>query len=287
VLGLAISLLSDIILCVIVGLLLATIRARPWVWAVALVLLTLGFQAGLPQWSIKMTAPGPFGWLAWALALSFCAISLPPLRRAVLIAPLFRALRRRLSRVSETVRQTLAGGTVGFERELFGGGPDWSKLHTLIILTDEERAFFNGPTDELCRMADDWQIRHEQEIPEAIWTFLKAKGFFGLHISKRYGGLEFSVQALSLIFGKIASRSPDLFGIAMTLNSLGLGELIETQLLVWGGDDPFQTVDYAERYAREIPETRLVRIKSAGHIPMENDPKAVAGALAEFFAAER
>jgi pimeloyl-ACP methyl ester carboxylesterase len=46
-------------------------------------------------------------------------------------------------------------------------------------------------------------------------------------------------------------------------------------------------VDYAERYAREIPKTRLVRIKSAGHIPMENDPQTVAGALAEFFAAER
>jgi len=59
------------------------------------------------------------------------------------------------------------------------------------------------------------------------------------------------------------------------------------KLPVWGEDDEFQTVDYAERYAREIPETRLVRIKSAGHIPMENDPKAVAGALAEFFAAER
>jgi pimeloyl-ACP methyl ester carboxylesterase len=59
------------------------------------------------------------------------------------------------------------------------------------------------------------------------------------------------------------------------------------KLLVWGEDDPFQTIDYAERYAREIPESRLVRIKSAGHIPMENDPKAVAGALAEFFAAER
>jgi pimeloyl-ACP methyl ester carboxylesterase len=54
------------------------------------------------------------------------------------------------------------------------------------------------------------------------------------------------------------------------------------KLLVWGEDDPFQTVDYAERHAREIPETRLVRIKSAGHIPMENDPKAVAGALAGF-----
>ena len=59
------------------------------------------------------------------------------------------------------------------------------------------------------------------------------------------------------------------------------------KLLVWGEDDGFQTIDFAERFAREIPATRLVRIKSAGHIPMENDAKAVAGALAEFFAAER
>ncbi|MET4255089.1 pimeloyl-ACP methyl ester carboxylesterase [Bradyrhizobium sp. S3.12.5] len=57
------------------------------------------------------------------------------------------------------------------------------------------------------------------------------------------------------------------------------------KLLVWGEDDQFQTIDYAERYAREIPQTRLVRIKSAGHIPMENNPKAVARALTDFFAA--
>jgi pimeloyl-ACP methyl ester carboxylesterase len=44
---------------------------------------------------------------------------------------------------------------------------------------------------------------------------------------------------------------------------------------------------FRERYARKIPETRLVRIKSAGHIAREDDPKAVAGALTEFFAAER
>ena len=59
------------------------------------------------------------------------------------------------------------------------------------------------------------------------------------------------------------------------------------KLPVWSEDDGFQTVDYAERYELEIPKTRLVRIKSAGHIPMENNPNAVAGALAEFFAAER
>jgi hypothetical protein len=48
-----------------------------------------------------------------------------------------------------------------------------------------------------------------------------------------------------------------------------------------------RTPDFRRSTMLEIPETMLVRIKSAGHIPMENDPKAVAGALAEFFAAER
>jgi len=59
------------------------------------------------------------------------------------------------------------------------------------------------------------------------------------------------------------------------------------KLLVWGEDAPFQTVDCAERHTREIPETVLVRIKSAGHIPVKNAPRAAAGALAEFFVAER
>ena len=64
----------------------------------------------------------------------------------------------------------------------------------------------------------------------------------------------------------------------------GMRESTTPKLLVWGEDDPFQTVDYAERFAAEIPATRLVRILPAGHIPMENDPRAVAKALADFFA---
>jgi pimeloyl-ACP methyl ester carboxylesterase len=63
-----------------------------------------------------------------------------------------------------------------------------------------------------------------------------------------------------------------------------LRESTTPKLLVWGEDDAFQTVDYAERFAAEIPATRLVRIRSAGHIPMENAPHAVAAALATFFA---
>ncbi len=66
----------------------------------------------------------------------------------------------------------------------------------------------------------------------------------------------------------------------------GLRESHTPKLLVWGEDDAFQTIEHAERFAAEIPATKLVRIRSAGHIPMENNPLEVARALAEFFAGE-
>jgi pimeloyl-ACP methyl ester carboxylesterase len=57
------------------------------------------------------------------------------------------------------------------------------------------------------------------------------------------------------------------------------------KLLVWGEDDTFQKVGYAQRFAGEVPNTTLVRVPQAGHIPMENDPALVARALAAFFLA--
>lgn len=55
------------------------------------------------------------------------------------------------------------------------------------------------------------------------------------------------------------------------------------KLLVWGEDDEFQPVTYAQRFAREVPNAELVRVANAGHIPMENDPVAVGDALGAFF----
>jgi pimeloyl-ACP methyl ester carboxylesterase len=55
------------------------------------------------------------------------------------------------------------------------------------------------------------------------------------------------------------------------------------KLLVWGEDDGFQKVAYAERFASQIPHTTLIRIPNAGHIPMENASGQVALALADFF----
>ncbi|MFP3989567.1 alpha/beta hydrolase [Streptomyces sp. E11-3] len=57
------------------------------------------------------------------------------------------------------------------------------------------------------------------------------------------------------------------------------------KLLIWGEDDGFQKLEYAERFTSEIPQTTLVRIPDAGHIPTENAPDQVARALSDFFTA--
>ena len=171
---------------------------------------------------------------------------------ALLVEPVFGVVKRILPTVSETEQQALDAGTVGFDAELFSGTPDWGKLRAVpaIVLTPEERAFLDGPTEELCRMIDDWQIRHaDREIPQPIWDFVKRHGFLGMLISKEHGGLGFSAQAQSLILGKIASRSPDVVTIVMVPNSLGPGELIEK----YGTDE--QKHHYLPRLAKgdEVP----------------------------------
>ncbi|WP_326808135.1 alpha/beta hydrolase [Streptomyces sp. NBC_01775] len=57
------------------------------------------------------------------------------------------------------------------------------------------------------------------------------------------------------------------------------------KLLIWGEDDPFETVEYAERFTSEIPRTTLIRIPDAGHIPTENAPGRIARALVGSFTA--
>lgn len=56
------------------------------------------------------------------------------------------------------------------------------------------------------------------------------------------------------------------------------------KLLIWGEDDDFEKVEYAEKFSLEIPRTTLVRIPDAKHIPTENAPHRIARALADFFA---
>jgi len=201
---------------------LAMKRARLWIWAVSgIIAVYLGWLAPVAGIALVLVA---------MVAIICAVMSVGPLRQRMLTGPAFNMIKAVLPKVSETEQQALDAGTIGFDAELFSGRPDWSKLRAIpgIELTDEERAFLDGPTEEFCAMLDDWEIRHgENEIPDRVWAFAKEHGFLGMLISKEHGGLGFSAQAQSLILGKIASRSPDAVTIVMVPNSLGPGELLE------------------------------------------------------------
>ena len=210
---------------------------------------------GAPASSTAIGTSPPFnllGLLAWLPVIVLAGLSVPALRRAALIRPVYHKIKGVLPKVSATEQEALNAGTIGFDAELFSGQPDWEKLRAVppITLTEEEKAFLDGPTNELCRMVNDWAIRHnDREIPEDVWSFVKKHGFLGMLISKEHGGLGFSAQAQSLILGRIASRSPDTVTIVMVPNSLGPGELIEKY------GTPEQKHHYLPRLAKglEVP----------------------------------
>ncbi|HXH64478.1 MAG TPA: acyl-CoA dehydrogenase, partial [Mariprofundaceae bacterium] len=150
-------------------------------------------------------------------------------RRQWISQPVMQAIGKALPPMSDTERAAIEAGTVGWEAELFRGGPDWQKLLAVPApsLSDEEQAFLDGPVETLCGMLDDWEITHEHnDLPPAVWDFIKAKGFFGMIIPKAYGGLEFSAYAHSQVVMKVASRSVTAAVTVMVPNSLGPAELL-------------------------------------------------------------
>jgi acyl-CoA dehydrogenase len=223
---------------------LAMNRASLRSWAIAAAIFTLVLQIGLgfPLWTF-------LGWIAAGLLF---AASLPDIKRKYITLPAYGALKDAMPSISQTEREALEAGTIGWDAELFSGTPDFAKLRRVapITLTDEERAFLDGPTNELCKRLDDWRIRHElHDVPDDIWRFVCDNGFLGMLISKEHGGLGFSAQAQSLVLGKISSKSADGVTIVMVPNSLGPGELIEK----YGTET--QKAHYLPRLARgeEIP----------------------------------
>lgn len=196
-------------------------------------------------------------WWWWDLLLlalwaALAALNLGELRREHVTAPLLRFYRTLVPSLSQTEREALEAGTVWWDGELFTGLPDWTKLQALPPprLTDAERAFLEGPTSELCRRIDDWQVTHEiGDLPREIWDYIIEQRFFAMIIPRRYGGLEFSPLAVAMVLSKLASRSAVASSTIGVPNSLGPAEL----LLHYGTEA--QKDYYLPRLARgeEIP----------------------------------
>jgi acyl-CoA dehydrogenase len=218
-----------LLLLVGVPLTLAYLRSTLLVATAALGALLVAYTLlghGGPVWNTVLS-------LLFAL---LAALNLVPLRRSLVSAPLLGLYRRMLPSMSKTEQDALEAGNVWWEGELFAGMPDWRKLLSLPVpqLSPEEQAFLDGPTDELCRLLDDWQITHElADMPPDVWQYIKAQKFFAMIIPKEYGGLGFSPLASSMVLAKIASRNATAASTIGVPNSLGPAEL----LLHYGTDD--------------------------------------------------
>src|SRR5688572_4529632 len=213
------------------------------IWLVLLVatLLTLAYRrTGLKSSTIVLGAllvayllfgDGGFLWSSLLIVLFalFALLNVEHVRRDNVTRRLFGIYRRMLPSMSRTEQEALEAGNVWWDGELFTGMPDWRRLKSLPPpkLTPEERAFLDGPTEELCRLLDDWQITHElADMPPNVWEFIKEKRFFAMIIPKQYGGLEFSPLANSMVLAKISSRSAVVSSTIGVPNSLGPAELL-------------------------------------------------------------
>ncbi|MCK6407329.1 MAG: acyl-CoA dehydrogenase [Rhodocyclaceae bacterium] len=183
-------------------------------------------------------------------------IGVRPIRRALISRPIFSTYKKILPQMSETERDALEAGTVWWDGELFRGKPDWDKLLAYPVpkLTPEEQSFMDNEVEEACRLVDDWKVSHvDQDMSPEAWKYIKDKGFLGMIIPKKYGGLEFSAYAHSQVVTKLSTRSSALSVSVMVPNSLGPAEL----LLHYGTDA--QKNHYLPRLAKglEIPAFAL------------------------------
>ncbi|MCJ2377741.1 acyl-CoA dehydrogenase FadE [Vibrio sp. ZSDZ34] len=219
---------------------------------------------------IVASAFGGFGlgtWIAYVvIATPLCV---PSVRQSLVSAKALKVFRKILPAMSQTEKEALEAGTVWWESELFKGKPDWKQLQSIAApkLSKEEQDFLDGPVNTVCAMVNDYQVTHEMaDLSPEVWQYLKDNQFFAMIIKKKYGGLEFSAYAQSLVLQRLTGVSGVLSSTVGVPNSLGPGELLQH----YGTED--QKNHYLPRLAngQEIPCFALTSPEAgsdAGSIP--------------------
>jgi acyl-CoA dehydrogenase len=168
-----------------------------------------------------------FCWIFFLATLAF--VYLRALRIPYFIKPLIQNLQKRMPPITKSEREAIEAGNVWWEKDLFCGRPDWKKMLAFPEprLSQEEQDFLENQVETLCNMINDWDVlTNLKNLPPAVWDYLKKERFFGLVISKDYGGRGFSALAHSTIVVKIATRCVSAAVNTMVPNSLGPAELI-------------------------------------------------------------
>ena len=210
-----------------------------WLWALAGAATLFGLGAPV--------------WVWWVFAAFVLLFGVPPIRRVLITSNIMRTLKALnfLPTISDTERTAIEAGNIWVDGELFSGKPNLKRLmnEPYPELTEEEKAFLDGPAEEACRLTDAWKTFQQKDLDPEVWDYIKKNRFLGLIIPKAYGGLGFSALANSAVAGKLATRSAGLGNSVSVPNSLGPAEL----LLHYGTEEQKQY--YLPRLARgeEMP----------------------------------
>ena len=132
---------------------------------------------------------------------------------------LFKYVKNKLPRISDTEMIALKSGTVSIDRDILSGKINFPQKKTHIYKFPEDRLV------NLLEKYDNSKIYPNDN--DNYWiNHLANNKFFSFLINENYGGIKLSVNELSSVLTKIASVSPALGVVAMVPNSLGPGELI-------------------------------------------------------------
>ena len=132
---------------------------------------------------------------------------------------LFRYVKNKLPKISDTELIALKSGTVSIDRDILSGNIKYPK----------PAVYYNKfPQENLVNLLEKYDnTKIYPNDNDNYWINHLAKNkFFSFLIDKKYGGIKLTVNEQSNILTQIASVSPALGVVAMVPNSLGPGELI-------------------------------------------------------------
>jgi len=119
--------MAELIFLIICGFVIFTLAIREaplWLWAASATVALLLWQSGIFFNEPEEAGFGFGSFLAWLPVLGVAALSVPGIRRALVVEPVFKMVKKIMPKVSETEQVALDAGTIGFDAQLFSGKPD-------------------------------------------------------------------------------------------------------------------------------------------------------------------
>ena len=163
--------------------------------------LILGY-VGVPLWvcslygvTVLSVVNAPI-WLWLMFAVVAVVLNVPMFRRSLVTSLIIKGIKEFniLPEISDTEKAAIEAGNVWVDGEFFSGKPNFGRIKSEPYpqVKQKLQEFLDGPVEQVCRMASDWEIYCRRDLPPQVWDYLKQERFFGMMIPQEYGGLGFS-----------------------------------------------------------------------------------------------